>query len=220
MAENNAGMVPEDKDPSFSVRKARIRRRLRYINVSTILCLIGMPIWIAVRLFFCWSDACHSIWCWFCGLSWIINLLLLIVFASLFGMSLELFRISRSRKEPLPPTIERPWVPGTKFTKKSIKALNRRARSLAHYIPGAEKIAHKTKGLASSVSAIPGMPSLQEGVKRSYQHIHTTIGHMERGRSMVQEAAPERWTFFFTLVALLLALYLMFWSPFKNMFWI
>ncbi len=218
MAKDETPRASEDKGENFDHRKARIKRRLKYINVASILCLFLLPFWMWVRLFFCWSESCTGIWCWFCGLSWLISGLLLIALISFVGMSLELFRISSGIKEPLPSSIERPWVPGTKQTIKGMRAVADGVRTLSSRVPGAEKVAQAGRRILSGVSAIPGIPALQEKAKAGYKKAYTTISHMERGRSIVKGTGPEGWTLSFTVVALLVAIYLMI-GPFNNIFW-
>ena len=136
-------------------------------------------------------------------------------------MSSQLILISRESPEPLPDSIEQPWVPGTKLAAKGMTAVADGGRALAEkasHVPGAEKVSQVAKGISSGVNAIPGMKALQKGTKRGAQGVSTAYHRMEHGRSLVKGTGPEIWTFVFTVAALVGALFLMF-GPFKNVFW-
>ena len=212
-------MSDEEK---FAVRRTRIKRRYIYINVMSGLCLLFVPFWAFVRLFFCWSDSCSGIICWFCELHWVISLLLIVFLVGFVWMSLELYRVSEDRpSEPVPEKIDDPWIPGVKTVAKTMQALSGTTRTISakiSQVPGANAVSQVALGISAGVKKVPGVKALQKGTTIGAQKAHQTVRTMEHGRALLEGRGPAKWTFIFTVAALLAALILMF-GPFKNVFW-
>ena len=206
----------------FVARRTRIKRRLILINIASGLCLLFVPVWAAVRLFFCWEDSCSGPVCSICELHWVISVLLILFLLGFVFMSLELFRISSDRPdEDLPDHIEDPWIPGVKTASRTLQGLSSVIHKTAENIgkvSGSEALSKFTKGIATGTKSIPGMKSLQKGAKYCTDTSGNAVRRMERGRELLEGQGPAKWTFVFTVIALLGALFLMV-GPFRNIFW-
>ena len=214
-------LITEDMsaEARFALRRTRIKRRCVYINVASGLCFLFVPFWAFVRLFFCWSDSCSGIICWFCEIHWLISLLLIVFLVGFVLMSLELHRVPEDRE--LPEKIADPWIPGVKTVAKTMQTLSDGTRTISSKLSGvrgAEAVSKVARGISVGATSIPGVKTLQKGTIIGAQKASEAVRRMEHGRALLKGDGPEKWTFIFTVVALLAALVLMF-EPFKNVFW-
>lgn len=207
-------------DQVFDKRKAHVKRAYISLNLLSALCVLALIFWIFVRLFFCWEDSC-GLWCWFCGLHWVITGLLIFCLITFFFMSFALLMISEEHETEPPETIENPWVPGVKTAVKSFHAMSRAQQRLSTKlanVPGASRASRLTQKISSATKAIPGVNPLMIRAYRSTRMMHDKIRRMEHGRTILgRESAPAIWTFFFTALSLAVALFLIL-GPFKHVF--
>jgi len=184
------------KTEIFNTRKRSVRRQRQFVVFSSIGCLLFVPVWGFLRLFFCWEESCTGFICWFCNLHWVITLLLIGYMAALLVMAYQLVRISIENDEELPASVEDPWIPGTR-----------------QIVNTTELISRKSLAAFAGMGKMPGM----KGIKSGAHEIYMAGREFEHGRALCKEEKPGIGTLVATLLAFALALFMIF-GPYNFLF--
>lgn len=211
------------KSEIFDTRKRSVRRQRQFVVFSSIGCLLFVPVWGFLRLFFCWEESCTGFICWFCNLHWVITLLLIGYMAALLVMAYQLVRISIENDEELPASVEDPWIPGTRQIVNTTELISRKSRSAIAgmgKMPGIRNIAASSSSVVRGLKAIPGAKIVDagmKGIKSSAHEIYMTGREFEHGRALCKEAKPGIGTLVATLLAFALALFMII-GPYNFLF--